>query len=203
MSSNVSDLIDELRSALRGTWALLTGKRNAGTYFDFSRYGLIGSFIGLLVANGIIIGFSARSASNPDTLSGLEMLASQTILYVCQILATWIVLRQLQKGDMFEAFVTADNWSTAIISLVFITPVFAIVVLANLGLFQGQGAVISDFATIMTFLTAITAFIVKINIARLIVELPALQIVMLIIAQAVGGFVGLMLLGAMFGVSVQ
>ena len=50
MPARTTTLFEELTAAGRGVVALVVGDRRASDYFDFSRRGLYGSFIALLLA---------------------------------------------------------------------------------------------------------------------------------------------------------
>ena len=48
-------------------------------------------------------------------------------------------------------------------------------------------------------LAGIVTIVAKVNIARIVLELRAMHIVLLIVGQTVGGFLGLMLVGVLLG----
>ena len=157
--------------------ALLTGNRQAATYFDFSQRGLIGSFIAFIVASTAmaygpqLFGFQAE----PGAASRAMVLGA--MMFLIQLAIAYLVLRQLGRLDGFVPFLVADNWAT------FFTSVLSVAIM----LFGGP----SDIVFIGIGLVVI---IVEINIARLIVTLPPLQIAMFIIAQLVGSSLGLVIL---------
>jgi hypothetical protein len=167
---------DELASAGRGCFALLTGNRQAASFFDFSQRGLVGSFIAFLLANAV-------TAFGPQLLGlGLEPglatrgLMMNGVLFVLQMALAYIVLRQLGRTDGFVPFLVADNWTT------FFTAFLSLVLLV-----LGDGGGIAFFAVI------VVVIIIDINIARLIVTLAPMQIAMFIVAQLVGASIGLLL----------
>ena len=167
---------DELANAARGCFALLTGNRQAASFFDFSQRGLVGSFIAFLLANAV-------TAFGPQLLGfGLEPglatrgLFMNGVLFVLQVGAAYIVLRQLGRTDGFVPFLVADNWTTLFTAF-----------LSLLLLLVGDGGGFAFFAVL------IIVVIIDINIARLIVTLAPLQIAMFIVAQLVGASIGLLL----------
>ncbi|MET3898762.1 hypothetical protein ABIB57_002714 [Devosia sp. UYZn731] len=180
MSQNSSTFLDELVDAARGCFALLTGNRQAPTHFDFSQRGLIGSFIAFVVASALgafgpqLFGVpSAPGAATQAVILG-------GMLFVIQFAVSYLVLRQMGRLDGFVPFLVADNWAT------FFTSILSL------------GLLLSGLpADVVIIAIGIVVIIVEINIARLIVTLPPLQIAMFIVAQLVGSGIGLLLLGGM------
>ncbi|HEY4199228.1 MAG TPA: hypothetical protein VGM83_01585 [Devosiaceae bacterium] len=176
----MTSLIDEMVAAARGCLFLLVGNRQASGYFDFSRRGLIGSFIALLAATAFsaylprLFGFAAENGSITRglLLSGL--------LFAMQIGFAAIVLRQLKRLDGMSPYLVTYNWATAFLAL--ISTVLALV------------GFVGDFTLIVV---ALVMLVIEINAARLIVTLTPLQIAMFLIAQVVGVTVGLLLLSAL------
>ena len=106
-------------------------------------------------------------AAPPGTLTrGLLLVA---VLFAVQIGFSALVLRQIGRLDGLVPYLVADNWATF-----FITIISTLLSLAGIG---------DEFAIIAL---GILVIIVEINIARLIVTLPGLQIAMFLIAQLVG-----------------
>ena len=175
----MTSIIDEMVAAARGCALLLVGNREAPRHFDFSRRGLIGSFIALLAATAFSAYFPALLGMGPrDSITrGLLMSA---LLFALQIGFSAIVLRQIKRLDGLTPYLVADNWATFFLSL--ITTFLALV---------GFGG---DFAMVVTGLVVL---VIEINIARLVVTLTPLQIAMFLIAQVVGVSIGLIVLGAM------
>lgn len=165
--STPTTFLEELIAAAQGSFALLTGDRKAPTYFDFSQRGLVSSFIAFLMAGAIsaygpkLLGFSIESGA---ASSGLLMSA---ILYVLQAGAGWLVLRQFARLDGFIPYIVAFNWINLFASLITL-----------LLLMVGSG----QFATIVV---AVAALVIEVNIARLVVTLPPLQVVIFIVAKLI------------------
>ena len=167
MAQSTPTFLDEFFAAAQGTFALLTGDRKAATYFDFSQRGLVTSFIAFLLAGAIsafgprLLGLSIESGA---ASTGLLLSA---VLYGLQTGAGWLVLRQFGRLDGFVPYLVGFNWINLFASLI-------LLVLLMVG--AGQ------FATIVV---GVAALVVEINIARLIVTLPPLQIVVFIVAKLV------------------
>jgi hypothetical protein len=173
-----STFIEEMMAAGRGILALLTGDRQAGSFFDLSQRGLAGSFIALLLITAlnavlpIILGAESESIAR-----GVFTVA---LLFALQIGFSAIVLRQVGRMDGLVPYLVADNWATF-----FLTLVSAAIAAAGLA---------NDFTLVIL---GVVVLVIEVNIARLIVTLPPLQIAMFLIAQLVGVTIGLVLIGLM------
>ena len=177
MPAQQTTLLEELTAAARGCLALLVGDRRAPGYFDFSLRGLAGSFVAFLVAtlfnaiSPMVLGIEAP----PGTMTrGLILVA---VLFAAQIGFSALVLRQIGRLDGLVPYLVADNWAT-----------FFITIFSTLLMIAGIG---DEFAIIAL---GILVIIVEINVARLIVTLPGLQIAMFLIAQLVGVTIALFLI---------
>jgi hypothetical protein len=173
--------IEEMMAAGRGVLALFVGNRRAGSYFDFSQRGLIGSFIALLLVTVLNAAMPTIMGAEGDSIT--RAIAIVVILFVLQLGFSAIALRQLKRLDGFVPYLIADNWATF-----FLTLISTAIVAAG---FTG------DFTLIVL---GIIVIIIEVNIARLIVTLSPLQIAMFLIAQLVGVAVGLLLIGFIFPV---
>jgi hypothetical protein len=174
-----STFIEEMMAAGRGVIGLLTGDRQAGSYFDLGQRGLLGSFIALLL-------ITALNAVLPiilgdETESIARGVATVALMLGLQIGFSIIVLRQVGRMDGLVPYLVADNWATFFLTL--ISAALAAAGLAN------------DFTLIVL---GVVVIIVEVNIARLILTLPPLQIAMFLIAQLVGVSIGLVLIGLLF-----
>ena len=174
MAQPNSPFFEEAANAARGCVALITGKRDASIYFDFSQRGLVGSLIAALVAI-LLAGFG-------PVLVGLDLPAGtatqsvvvNAVLFVAQAGMAAIVLRQMGRQDGFIPYLVASNWVTLLSA--------ALLLISTL--FGGIGLVILLAIAVMALLTFI-------NIGRFIVTLAPLQIGLLFISQAVGVFLAL------------
>ncbi len=178
MPETNATLVDEARAAVRGLLALLTGDRTASRHFTFTQAGLVSSFIALLVATAVEL-IASTAMGGAGMFVGL---VQQVILYGAIIGASAIYLRQIGRSDALVPFVVTLNWSNAILSLVMLLTLV-------LGLrFLG-----------IIFLVA--GLVLSINIARLVMTLKPMQIVLLIIAQAVGLVAAILVLLVLFPLS--
>ena len=181
MAQQQSTFIEEMMAAGRGVIGLLTGDRQAGSYFDLGQRGLLGSFIALLLITAlnavlpIILGDETESITR-GVVTVILMLALQIGFSI-------IVLRQIGRMDGLVPYLVADNWATFFLTL--ISAALAAAGLAN------------DFTLIVL---GVVVIIVEVNIARLILTLPPLQIAMFLIAQLVGVSIGLVVIGFLFPV---
>lgn len=173
-------IVDELAAAARGCVALLVGDRKAPDYFDFSRRGLLGSFIALLTSQLISAYGPLLLGARPEPGTISRLLVMGAILFVAQVGFSAIVLRQLGRLDGLVPYLVADNWATF-----FLTILTGLIGAFGLGNFE------------LVFF-AVLVLIIEINVARLIVTLSALQIAMFLIAQLVGVSLALILIGAIF-----
>jgi hypothetical protein len=176
--------LEELMAAGRGVIALLTGDRKAAGFFDLSQRGLATSFIALLIAVAIRAFLPIVVSQVHD--SALSSVAQYAILFVAQLGFTLIVLNQIKRMDAFASYLIADNWVTF-----FLTLILAALVAAGLG-----GDV--DTADGIAIVFGIILIIIEVNIGRLVMGLPPLQIAMLIIAQIVGLLIGVVLIYFLF-----
>jgi hypothetical protein len=182
LAQQQSTFIEEMMAAGRGVIGLLTGDRQAGSYFDLGQRGLLGSFIALLLITAlnavlpIILGDETESITR-GVLTVVLMLGLQIGFSI-------IVLRQIGRMDGLVPYLVADNWATFFLTL--ISAALAAAGLAN------------DFTLIVL---GVVVIIIEVNIARLILTLPPLQIAMFLIAQLVGVSIGLVVIGFLFPVS--
>ena len=111
-----------------------------------------------------------------DITQSILMLA---VLFLMQLGCTAIALRQLKKLDLLRSYIVADNWATFF-----------------LGLFSSALAAAGVGGVYVMLALAVLVIIVEVNIARLILGLTPLQIAMLLVAQLVGVWIGLSVIGA-------
>jgi hypothetical protein len=179
--ARTTTLFEELTAAGRGVLALIVGDRRASDYFDFSRRGLAGSFIALLIAQLIAAYGPILLGERPAPGVITKAMIMVAILFAAQVGCSAIVLRQIGRLDGLGPYLVADNWATFYITLLS-------AILSQIG-FGGEVAL---------FVIGILVIVVEINIARVIVTLSALQIAMFLIAQLVGVSIGLIVVGVLF-----
>lgn len=174
MAQPNSPFFEEAASAIRGCVALITGKRDASAYFDFSQRGLVGSLIATVVAV-MLAGFG-------PVLFGIHMPAGAAtqsvivngVLFVAQAGMAALVLRQMGRQDGFIPYLVASNW---------VTLVSAVLLLIS--------TLFGQVGIVLLLGIAIVALLTFINIGRFIVTLAPLQIAALFVSQAVGVFLAL------------
>jgi len=177
--TNIS-LVEEARAAARGLMALLTGDRGAARYFTFTQSGLVSSFIAVLFVTGIELVASAAMGGG-GMFAGL---VQQVIIYAAVVGSSALYLRQIGRWDALVPFVVTLNWCNAILSLVMLVTLL-------LGL------------TFLSIIFLIAGIVLSINIGRLAMTLKPLQIFLLIIAQAVGLILAVLVLLMIFPLSPE
>jgi hypothetical protein len=171
--------IEELMAAGRGTLGLFVGNRQAGAYFDFSRRGLVTSFIALLLVT--LLNVTMPTIMGVENESIAQNAAIVAILFLLQLAVAAIALRQLKRLDGFVPYLVADNWTTFFLTLISTALVAA--------------GITSDFSLVVI---GVVVILIEVNIARFIVTLSPMQIAIFLIAQLVGVAVGLLLIGFLF-----
>jgi hypothetical protein len=179
LAQQQSTFVEEMMAAGRGVIGLLAGDRQSGSYFDLSDRGLAGSFIALLLVTALNAVLPIILGSEGESIA--QGVITVALLFVLQVGFSIIVLRQVNRLDGLVPYLVADNWATFFLTL--ISTAVAAAGLAN------------DFTLIVL---GIIVIIVEVNIARLIVTLPPLQIAMFLIAQLVGVSIGLVLIAFLF-----
>ncbi|KKB08573.1 hypothetical protein [Devosia chinhatensis] len=174
MAQPTPSFFEEALNAARGCWALVIGRRDASTWFDFSQRGLIGSLVAVLLAM-LIAGFGPMLLGIPVPAGApTQSIVMNSALFAAQALMAMLVLRQMGRQDGFVPYLVASNWVTLVSG-----------VLLLLSLFFGEAGLIILLAIV------IVAMMTFINIGRFIVTLKAMQIVLLFISQAVGIFLAM------------
>lgn len=174
--------IEELLSAGRGVLALLRGDRKAASYFDLSLRGVTSSLIVFLLVNtALAYGPALVRSGTQGGGTGIALILYLALTVIPIALAA-LVLRQVKRLDGFVPFLVADFWSSSFLGatmalLLLIGVPFELTVI-------GMGIVV---------------IIVEVNVARLIITLPPLQIASFVLAQLVGGLIGQLLLGMLLG----
>lgn len=169
MAQPNSPFFDEAANAVRGCIALITGKRDAAAFFDFSQRGLVGSLIAALVAI-LLAGFGPLLLGlNLPSGAATQSVVVNGVLFLAQAGMAALALRQMGRQDGFVPYLVASNW---------VTLVSAVLLLISM-LFGQVGLVLLLGIAVMAILTFV-------NIGRFIVTLAPLQIALLFVSQAVG-----------------
>lgn len=176
MPQTPQTFIEEAVNAARGFVALVTGKRDASTYFDFSSRGLVGSLMAVLIAM-LMAGFGPMLMGVPVPAGApTQSIVINGVLFAAQAGMAWIVLRQMGRQDGFVPYLVASNWVT----------------LAS-GLLLLISTLFGDAGLVLLLAIVVIALLTFVNIGRFIVTLSALQIGLLFISQTVGVFLALAL----------
>jgi len=169
------NFIEEAMAAARGVAGLVVGNRDVARHFDLTTHGLVGSLIALLLVTGISA-YLPVLMGHPGVM--LRGVAGYAILLALQVCFSAIVLAQLKRLDGFVPYLTADNWASVYVTI--LSTALSLV------------GVSDEF---LSFPLAILVIVVAVNIGRLIVTLPPLQVAMFVIAQMVGAVVGAFAVG--------
>lgn len=175
MPQSNATIAEETRHAARGIMALVVGDRGASRFFNFSQAGLVTSFIAVIVVTAAELVATAVMGAGHVFTSAVQT----AIIYAAVLGSTALFLRQIGRADATLPFVVTINWANAILSAVLL-----VAVLLNL--------------TFFGFVFLIVGFVLSINIARLIMTLRPMQIVLLILAQAVGLVAAVLVLMVIF-----
>jgi hypothetical protein len=163
--------LQEAKSALRGSVALVLGDRNAASYFNFSPAGVVGSFIAVLIGVGMA-GFLPLLFGEPYRPGAPTITVLLNLLpYAGQMVAALFALRQMKRADGFVPYVVATNWFVLASALL----IMASILLGPLG-------------TGVVLVALVAGFVSFVNIGRFVVTLKGSQIALLFLAQIVGFF---------------
>lgn len=172
----------EALDAIVGTLALLTGRRDAASRFDFTLAGVAGSLIALVLVAGVDA-LLPRLLGASGAISSLEALVFSLALFAVQLGVSVAILNWLKRLDAVVPFFVTYNWSAAVLSVAF--------TLATLGGVPGEAG--------MVFF-ALMGLVVQINIGRLILTLRPLHIAAMIFVPSAAallltGFIGVLMSG--------
>ena len=182
MAQPTTTFLDELTAAARGCVALLLGRREASTFFDFSQRGLVGSLIATIIAVGLA-GFGPLLTGVPlPPGAATQSVIINGALFAAQAVTAFVALRQMGRQDGFIPYLVASNWVT-----------LASAVLLLLSTLLGPAGIM------ILVLVVVLALATFINIGRFIVTLTPLQIGVLFISQAVGVFLALAVVAVILG----
>ena len=177
-----STFLEELMAAGRGVFGLLIGDKKAGGYFDFSRRGLYGSFIALVLVLALGAFLPLILSSEHD--SAATSMVQLVVLYVGQVGFATIVLRQIKRMDALVPYLVGYNWLSFFVTL--------ILAALNAAGIDGSYVII---------VIGIAAIVLEVNVARILMTLSPLQIAMLLIAEIVGVALAALLLTLIFPAS--
>lgn len=182
MAQPTTTFLDEMMAAARGCVALVLGRRDASSYFDFSQRGLVGSLIAAVIAIGLA-GFGPLLTGVPlPAGAATQSIIVNTALFIAQAATAFIALRQMGRQDGFMPYLVASNWVTLTSALLLLL-----------------STLLGPSGMIVLALVVVVALATFINIGRFIVTLTPLQIGILFVSQAVGVFVALAVVAVILG----
>jgi hypothetical protein len=185
LAKTTATFLEETKSAVQGCIALVTGKRDAPSYFDFSQRGLIGSLIAVVLGLAIA-GYGPLLIGVPlPGGAATQSILVNAALFFAQAGTAYIALRQMSRQDGFMPYFVASNW---------VTLVSAVLLLFSM--------LLGPLGIIVLFAVVIVAIATFINIGRMIVTLTPLQIGILFVSQIVGVFLVLAVVAVVLGPSV-
>ena len=182
MAKSTANFLEEARIAIQGCIALITGRADSPSYFDFSQRGLVSSLIAVVLGLAIAgFGPFLVGAALPAGVATQSIIVNAA-LFIAQAGTAYIALRQMGRQDGFLPYMVASNW---------VTLVSAVLLLLSL--------LLGPLGVIILIAVVIVAIVTFINIGRLIVTLAPLQIGILFISQAVGVFLALAIVAVIMG----
>ena len=182
MAKPTTTFLDELLAAARGCVALVLGRREAASYFDFSQRGLVGSLIATVIAIGLA-GFGPLLTGIPlPAGAATQSIIVNAALFLAQAATAFIALRQMGRQDGFIPYLVASNWVTLASALLLLL-----------------STLLGPTGIIVLVLVVVVALATFINIGRFIVTLTPVQIGILFVSQAVGVFLALAVVAIIFG----
>jgi hypothetical protein len=182
LAQPTTTFLDELMAAARGCVALVLGRREAASYFDFSQRGLVGSLIATVIAIGLA-GFGPLLTGVPlPAGAATQSIIVNGALFVAQAATAFIALRQMGRQDGFIPYLVASNWVTLASALLLLL-----------------STLLGPTGIVVLALVVVVALATFINIGRFIVTLTPLQIGILFVSQAVGVFLALAVVAVLLG----
>lgn len=182
MAKPTTTFLDELTAAARGCFALLIGRREAASFFDFSQRGLVGSLIATTIGIALA-GYGPLLIGVPmPPGAATQSVIVNALLFVAQAATAFVALRQMGRQDGFIPYLVASNW---------VTLASAVLLLAS--------TLLGPVGVVVLMLVVILALASFINIGRFIVTLTGMQIGILFISQAVGVFIALAFIAVLLG----
>jgi len=160
----------EAVAAARGVGGLIVGDREVAGRFNLTPQGLAGSFVALLIVMGVGAGLPLLLGYQGLVLRAVVIFA---VSFALQIGCAALALLQAKRLDGFVPYLVADNWASVCVTV-------AGLVLSLLGVPN----------EIIGFPVGVLMIIIAVNIGRLIIKLPPMQVAMFTVAQVVGYLLG-------------
>lgn len=179
MAQPTTTFLDELTAALRGYLALLTGRREAPGFFDFSQRGLVGSFIAVVIGVGLTALHPQAPGEPAVAGAAITVLIFAAMVVGVQYGVAWLVLRLLGRGDGLVPFMVVQNWGVLFQAIV------GEAILLTLGppiVMAGDVPQLTT-ASFPLVVLAIAVIVIAVNVARLILTLRPMHVVLFVGAQ--------------------
>lgn len=193
-----SSLFQEAAWAMGGTWRLLLGRPEARAFFDFSQRGLAGSFIPLVIATVVLVGFIGAGSAGQTGISAAMQIFILGAIATLRFSALRIVLPRLDALHAFRPYMVASNWASAILFAAMMAITFGGVFVAALILGPASGSTLVGMVLALWGAVGFALLVIEINILRIVARLGAAEIVLALAAQLFAILAGLYLIGQIF-----
>ncbi|WMT87446.1 hypothetical protein NO932_02230 [Pelagibacterium sp. 26DY04] len=193
-----SSLFQEAAWAMGGTWRLLLGRPEARAFFDFSQRGLAGSFIPLVIATVVLVGFIGAGSAGQTGISAAMQIFILGAIATLRFSALRIVLPRLDALHAFRPYMVASNWASAILFATMMAVTFGGVFVAALILGPASGSTLVGMVLALWGAVGFALLVIEINILRIVARLGAAEIVLALAAQLFAILAGLYLIGQIF-----
>lgn len=157
---------EELLDAAKGVFALIRGEQDKLNYFNFSRTGLVGSFIAVLIGVFLQEIFSAPPPKD-IYVPAWANLVSFALVYSAPIVVTFGFLSIVNQQERLLPYVVVNNWA-----IFFFTLISVAIFIFNLH--QAVGI----------FILFILAFIIFWHTSRIILGFTGPQTILFLVATA-------------------
>lgn len=193
-----STLFEEAGWALGGTWRLLMGQDQARSHFDFSQRGLAGSFVPLVLACVVLVGFIGAGSAGQTGVSPATQMFFLGAIATLRLTALRMILPRLDALHAFRPYMVASNWANAIGLALIVPATFASVFIAALILGPASGQTLVGMVLMLWGAAALGLLVIEINILRIVARLGAAEIVLVLFAQLFAVLAGLYVIGLLF-----
>lgn len=193
-----SSLFQEAGLALGGTWRLLLGRTEARAYFDFSQRGLAGSFIPLVLATVVLVGFIGAGSAGQTGISAAMQIFILGAIATLRLSALRVILPRLDALHAFRPYMVASNWASAILFVAIVGITLGTVFVAALILGPASGPTLVGLVLTLWGAVAIALLVIEVNILRIVAALGATEIALALAAQLFAILAGFYLIGQFF-----
>lgn len=189
--------IDEVRRNFSAVWGIFRGEPGAAARLDASYEGFWRSFLAIIFAVPLYVALMISEVAEQKAAEPLVefSLAGYLLLQIVRIPVEWIAFplvmlalaRPLGIGGRYSLYITAYNWSGALIAI----PAALPAILVSMGLLDGPMAIAAAIAVVIMFaLVVVAAVRMLYMVARVTLE------------ATVATAIGLVILDLLLGLSV-